>query len=392
MDYPEWADSTLSSQLGELRARGENQELEYMARFPQNVRDLAKEIAAFATSNQGIILLGVSDEGDLLGLSTAEQPKGRDILLRRLQGICSGVVKPAITPSARFAVEDGKPVLVITVPKGSQPIYYCHGKPYVRHITESRPAQPYEVIDLISKWLASTAGTESTEIERRSQFISSLASTLVDVLIFGAEAEERSIHPWLDMWQAQFRQAASELRDLATENPAQAPEIQKDLKDLAKKLDETGSFEMYMGSAPKLAELINQVMSTARAVKTKYVDTVPLSEGSRSDAKDSFFKLVRRLGDLSSRANGLTEQGRIDEVQAETSEIGYALLRLSAYTGAFPQEHVTDIAAAGRGLHLLETCPIFLDGGKSVASVVDTVLKASHTLDALASELKQEDT
>lgn len=387
MDLPEWADAALSSQLVELRARGENQELEYMAEFPQNVRELAKEIAAFATSNQGIILLGVSDEGDLLGLAGAETPPGRDALLRRLQGICSGVVKPAITPSARFAVEDGKPVLVITIPKGSQPIYYCHEKPYLRHITESRPAQPHEVIDLISEWLASTAGTGSPETERRSQFISSLASTLVDVLIFGAEAEERFINPWFDMWQAQFRQAASELRRLTTENDAQLPEIQKDLKDLARKIDEAGSFEMYMGSAPKLAELIDQVTCAARAVKTKYVDIVPLSEGSRSEAKTSFVRLVRRLADLSSRANGLAEQGRIDEIQAEASEIGYTLLRLTTYTGALPQEHIADIATVGRELHLLETRPILLDGGKSVTSVVDTVVKASHTLDAIASEL-----
>ena len=48
---PEWADEQLSRDLSVLRARGENQDLEYIESFPQNVRELAKEIAAFATSN-----------------------------------------------------------------------------------------------------------------------------------------------------------------------------------------------------------------------------------------------------------------------------------------------------------------------------------------------------
>lgn len=69
MSVPEWANERLSSELAVLRARGESQNLEYMVVFPQQARDLGKEIAAFATSNAGVILLGVSDEGDLVGLN-----------------------------------------------------------------------------------------------------------------------------------------------------------------------------------------------------------------------------------------------------------------------------------------------------------------------------------
>jgi ATP-dependent DNA helicase RecG len=104
VEYPDWADHNLSAELPILRARGENQELEYIEGFPENVRELAKEIAAFATSNQGTILVGVSDEGDLIGLREAGKSEGRDAFLRRLECICSGTVKPAITPTARFAV------------------------------------------------------------------------------------------------------------------------------------------------------------------------------------------------------------------------------------------------------------------------------------------------
>jgi len=65
---PDWADESLSRDLPIMRARGEGQELEYMETFPGNTRELAKEIAAFATSNAGTILIGVSDSGELVGL------------------------------------------------------------------------------------------------------------------------------------------------------------------------------------------------------------------------------------------------------------------------------------------------------------------------------------
>ena len=47
---PEWADKTLSLEMPKLRAKGESQDLEYKENFPEQTRDLGKEIAAFATS------------------------------------------------------------------------------------------------------------------------------------------------------------------------------------------------------------------------------------------------------------------------------------------------------------------------------------------------------
>src|ERR1700687_1613954 len=105
MSLSNWGDEAFSKELPVLRSRGEGQDLEYMESFPQQTRELAKEIAAFATSTQGIILLGVSDSGDLVGLEDAKTPEGRATLMRRIGGICRGTVKPAITPSVRFAIE-----------------------------------------------------------------------------------------------------------------------------------------------------------------------------------------------------------------------------------------------------------------------------------------------
>src|SRR3990172_1448125 len=94
---PDWADEALSRDLPVLRSRGESQELEYKSEFPTNARDLGKEIAAFASSNTGTILIGVADSGDLIGLPECKSPEGRDQVIRRLEGISKGTVKPSIT-------------------------------------------------------------------------------------------------------------------------------------------------------------------------------------------------------------------------------------------------------------------------------------------------------
>ena len=82
-----WTDAQLSQELPVLRSRGEGQTLEYMARYPENARELGKEIAAFATTNAGLILLGVSDDGDLIGLPGLDTTSARDGLVKRIEGI-----------------------------------------------------------------------------------------------------------------------------------------------------------------------------------------------------------------------------------------------------------------------------------------------------------------
>jgi len=202
-NIPNWADENLSKDLPVLRARGENQDLEYMDCFPKNTHELAKEIAAFATTNAGTILIGVSDDGELKGIKDTTTPEERDNYLRRIEGICRRTVKPSITPTVKYSCEDSKTVIIIFVPKGSQPVYYSSGKPYIRHITESRPAEPHEVIELIRQWLpVDQIGEE--EVDPFSQIISELSSVIIEVIIYAEEAEQRNCNPWLDMWRSQF--------------------------------------------------------------------------------------------------------------------------------------------------------------------------------------------
>jgi len=95
---PEWADEKLSSELPILRSRGVGQSLQYAESFPENVSEIAKHFAAFASSNTGMILIGVTDRGDLRGKKGLKSQKARDFLLQRVEGISRGSIKPSITP------------------------------------------------------------------------------------------------------------------------------------------------------------------------------------------------------------------------------------------------------------------------------------------------------
>ena len=384
---PEWADEHLSRDLLVLRARGENQDLEYMESFPQNVRELAKEIAAFATSNPGTILIGVSDTGDLVGLEDALTIEGRDTLLRRIEGICRGTIKPAITPTVKFANEDEKAVLVIIIPKGSQPVYYSNHIPYIRHITESRPAEPHEIVELVRLWLPAI-GLKGEDQDPLAHLISEIAPVIVDILIYADEADERNVNPWLEMWRTQFQQGAAELRELAIRDIAIEQGMSDELNELTQALDEVATFRMYLGCWEKLSALIRQVYELASSIKHHRIDSVPLSKASLGGIKQTIVSSGRSLSSLVDRAEQMVEQGRIEEFQAKASEVGHILLRASQYNISSLQDGIDKkLQAIGRVLHLVETMRICLDGGRSLNAIIEKVKNCSSELSQIVSSL-----
>jgi predicted HTH transcriptional regulator len=150
-ELPAWADEELSREMPTLRSRGEDQNLEYMLKYPDQAQDLGKEIAAFASSGGGCILLGVGNKGELIGLEQMDSAGERDALVRRIEGLTHGLIKPGVTPFIAFALELGKIILCITVPPSEGVVYYCKNTPYIRHLTESRPAEPEEVKRILSR-------------------------------------------------------------------------------------------------------------------------------------------------------------------------------------------------------------------------------------------------
>lgn len=77
---------------------------------------LAMEIAAFANFKGGVILLGVSDSGEIKGLTRRRNEE-------RVMSICSSSIEPRIIPEYEHVVINGKRIAVITVDIGREKPY-----------------------------------------------------------------------------------------------------------------------------------------------------------------------------------------------------------------------------------------------------------------------------
>ena len=84
--------------------------------------DLADEIAAFANTNGGVMLCGVTDSGDIQGLSREQM----DELEMFLVQICTDAIKPPIRPTIlRRETDQDKSFLLVEIPQG----YTQHDSP-----------------------------------------------------------------------------------------------------------------------------------------------------------------------------------------------------------------------------------------------------------------------
>ncbi len=102
----------------------EFKEIMFSGNKPKNPSrdDLADELAAFANTDGGVVLCGVTDSGDVQGMSREQMDKLEMLLVE----ICTDTIKPSIRPTIfRREIEEGKPFLLVEVPQG----YALHNSP-----------------------------------------------------------------------------------------------------------------------------------------------------------------------------------------------------------------------------------------------------------------------
>ena len=102
--------------LGE-DGRWEFKQIEFRGDRPVSPRrdDLADELAAFANARGGVLVCGVTDDGDVQGMSRAQM----DALDRILSDACVDSIEPPIVVEiTRHELGDGKPLLVVEVAPG----------------------------------------------------------------------------------------------------------------------------------------------------------------------------------------------------------------------------------------------------------------------------------
>ena len=389
MTIPDWADESLSHDLPVLRSRGESQDLEYKSEFPSNSRDLGKEIAAFASSNTGTILIGVEDSGELIGLPECKTPEGRDLIIRRLEGISKGTVKPSITPTAKFAVEEEHVVLVIIVPKGIQPVYYSSNTPYVRHLTEARPAEPHEVVERVTAYLGENPVSPANNYDvEKSQLYSELAKILADILVVASEADMRQVNPWLDMWRSDFRYSAEELREMSVSILSQAEGLEPELRALSDSLDGVADMRLFIGSGGDLKKGVEDVAKLAQEMMTNHFSDIPLAEESLEQVRNQIRTTALKLKDLHRRSESMSNSGRIEELQSEASELARPLTRAARYNIAPIGDGIKEeLEKVAQTLHLTETMPLYMDGGISIEAIIDRIGECANRLGQIVEKM-----
>ncbi|ASJ03359.1 transcriptional regulator [Thermococcus profundus] len=122
--------------LIELLREGENERVEFKAKATSNI---AREICAMANAEGGYLLIGVSDEGRIVGVDTK---KAKEVLSSALQNIT-----PPISVKTNVVRVGDKDVLVVEVPR-SKTLCSIGGVAYIRIGSSIRPLSVQEILML----------------------------------------------------------------------------------------------------------------------------------------------------------------------------------------------------------------------------------------------------
>jgi hypothetical protein len=110
------------------RQRKESEELEYKSEI-SNANDFLKTVVAFANKKGGDILIGVEDNGDILGVSDKDLAG----IEKRIAGLAHEFCNPAISYNTERAIVETRHVVVVHINEGSTKPYWLKDKgPYIR--------------------------------------------------------------------------------------------------------------------------------------------------------------------------------------------------------------------------------------------------------------------
>ena len=158
------------AELLEIIANGENSGVEFKRDVLQT-HDLAKELVAFSNLEGGMVLLGVDDDGTIVGL-TRDRPE------EWVMNVCRDKIRPPIIPFFEM-VQDLRPgadVAVVRVPRGTNVHCRWHKNGHVYYIrvgSQSRETGPEELARLFQQRgavraeLQPVAGSTINDLDRR---------------------------------------------------------------------------------------------------------------------------------------------------------------------------------------------------------------------------------
>ncbi len=124
---------------------GEGYQAEFKQTLPSKLKEVATELCAFANAAGGVVLLGVSDDNIITGVSV------NNIIISRIQD-CINEIKPRLHCEIEVIEVEGKQIICITVPTGLNKPYFLSGSVFVRMGPNTQKlTSPEELHDLFQK-------------------------------------------------------------------------------------------------------------------------------------------------------------------------------------------------------------------------------------------------
>lgn len=130
--------------LTEMVERGETEAIEFKQAMPNSVRKITEELVALATHKGGVLILGVTDDGSVVGVDEINEVE------ETVVNVVRNNVDPPMDPTLTKKSIDGKDVLVVEVGQFSDTPHSVNGTFYKRVGTSKRKLTGSDLRNLFS--------------------------------------------------------------------------------------------------------------------------------------------------------------------------------------------------------------------------------------------------
>lgn len=303
---------------------GESQSTEFKREFPDSARDLGEVIAGFATSYEGYIYLGVTNDGSIVGLPRDNGPtevQWKDEIQKRILGVARGI-EPRIRVEVSFHEIEGKVVCEIFVPKGMEPIYYVGGIPYLRDLNETRKATPQEVKDLHRQYFQAAAPGAG---------LSELLVQLADLDIILSDTEKR-IGDDLKQWRYDLQATAQAIRSLSVESAVASIGAEKEGLSIANDVENLSTQRLYIDGGKSWSTLLDEnarIRIDASGLASRVGKNLSFTAPEASRLKQTALQHLRLLENELSRRQEFLTQGRLATLRTQLHQSAFVFARLA---------------------------------------------------------------
>jgi len=146
-----------------------------------NINELYQEMVAFSNSLGGLLIIGVADNGEVVGLSPVDIRK----INQWVGNASTELIKAPISPLTDVIKVQGKDILVVEVLEGTNKPYYTNeGISYVKKGSDKRIAPPEEILRMFQA---------SSKIYADEGIVSNTSANDIDETVFKEFIYNKSI-------------------------------------------------------------------------------------------------------------------------------------------------------------------------------------------------------